>query len=68
MSQMTVSAAALINEDTQITYMTCGNGATEFTFNHADLTLEVTEKGLVKLVDAVNGALEDLRSFRQTDR
>lgn len=68
MSQMTVSAAAAINEDTRITYMTCGNGATEFTFNHAELTLEVSEKGLVKLVDAVNAALDDLRELRKTGR
>jgi hypothetical protein len=56
---MVVSASALINEDTQITYVACRNGGAEFSFDNADLIIEATAKGLRKLADVVNEAVLD---------
>ena len=59
---MAVSASALVDGYTEIRFMTCHNGLTEFTFDKADLVIETTEQGLHKLADVVNAAVRDRQS------
>jgi hypothetical protein len=60
MSQaMDVSAFARVDSGTEIKFLTCRNGDTEFTFDKADLVIDASETGLRKLAEVVNAAVRD---------
>lgn len=58
---MGMSAWARIEDSTEITFLTCHDGCTEFTFDReaAGLVLDASERGLHNLAKAVNAAVAD---------
>lgn len=66
MQAMDVHAYARIDEYTDIEYLNCRDGGTEFTFDTATLVLETSERGLHHLAEVVMRAVQARRDCDQT--
>ena len=54
---MEVHALAKVEGHTEIGFLTCGDGLTEFSFNGSELIIEATPHGLRNLATVVNAAV-----------